>query len=99
MESMGIPDINTPDNWGDKPIECPRCGNRDINRILMWYKVTYPGQEESETDITTISTFLYEQRPGGKLFNVVIALEKLTCLKCADKGRGEEEIPIGPVGP
>ena len=88
-----------PSQCGHAPTECPKCGNRDINKILIWHDVAYPGHKIPGTDATPISTFLYERRPGAKLSNVPVTLEKLTCLKCAEEGRGEIEIPISPVGP
>lgn len=96
---MSERDLRVPSKWGETPTECPQCGNRDINRILLWYDVTYPGQTETATDAAPLATFIYERRSGARLSTMPVAIEKLTCLKCVEEGRPEVKIPIKPVGP
>ena len=85
--------------WGETPTQCPVCGNTDINKILVWHLVAYPGEKEPAGDADPIPTFFYERRPGSKPTHLAIAFDKLTCLKCAEEGRGEVEIPLKPTGP
>lgn len=85
--------------WGKSMTECPRCGNRDINKILVWFLVAYPGEKKLAADAAPMPTFFYERRPGTKPTHVALAFDKLTCLKCAEEGRGEVEIVPKPSGP
>jgi len=78
--------------WGDKPSKCPKCGNTDINKILVWFSF------ESENgklvrDVTNLGKFFYE---WANLGLPPWKIEKLTCLKCAEEKRGQVEIELNP---
>jgi len=85
--------------WGESITECPKCGNRDINKILVWYLIAQPGEKQPTGDAAPMSTFFYERRPGSKPAHAGISFLKLTCLKCAEENRGEVEIVPKPAGP
>lgn len=46
---------------GDIPMRCDRCGNSDVNKMLVWYLYLMPGDKVAG-GTTTLPKFLYESK-------------------------------------
>lgn len=82
----------------DTVSKCPRCGNTDFNKMLVWYFLR-GGGKGMVADCAPLPMFLFERKSGGPQASVPVTCTKVTCLRCAEEKRGEVEVPIQATGP
>jgi len=91
---------------GKIPMTCDRCGNSDVNKMLITYTYLEPGGRIAE-DTTTLPKFLYEMKypRRKKIYGAgypalmtekdlsAIKVKRITCEACINRDRPEGEIP------